>query len=179
MNSKAKENIESIVVAIVLAFIIRASVVEAFVVPTGSMAPAIYGRHVETTCGTCGFELVLGMRQDEGRGDRRSFLECPVCGESTEIGLHSYSSGDRLLVNKFVHKMKGLTRWEIIVFKCPDPEKKKEYVSKGLSSLGQDKNKGNSAVAKTGNSGKSKESSNSESSNNGNAYGKDKSNGNN
>ncbi len=58
MKDKLRENIESLVVAVALALVIRASVVEAFVVPTGSMAPAIYGQHVETTCDTCGLSLL-------------------------------------------------------------------------------------------------------------------------
>ncbi len=67
MKDKLRENIESLVVAVALALIIRASVVEAFVVPTGSMAPAIYGKHVEVTCATCGLELALGMKPENGR----------------------------------------------------------------------------------------------------------------
>ncbi len=40
-----KETIESIVVALILAFVFRAFVIEAFVIPTGSMAPTLYGAH--------------------------------------------------------------------------------------------------------------------------------------
>ena len=65
MKDKLRENIESLVVAVVLALIIRASVVEAFVVPTGSMAPTIYGQHVESRCGTCGFKLAVGMEKED------------------------------------------------------------------------------------------------------------------
>lgn len=38
-----KETIESILVAFILAFIFRAFVMEAFVIPTGSMAPTLLG----------------------------------------------------------------------------------------------------------------------------------------
>ena len=38
-----KDTIESFVVALILAFVFRAFVVEAFVIPTGSMAPTLYG----------------------------------------------------------------------------------------------------------------------------------------
>ena len=135
MDSKVKENVESIVVAIGLALIIRASVVEAFVVPTGSMAPTIYGRHVETVCGTCGFELTLGMKKEDSSKDRPDVIECPVCDKSTDIGFLNYSRGDRLLVNKFMHKMTGPKRWQIIVFKCPAPGKTRMNYIKRLVGL--------------------------------------------
>lgn len=133
MKDKLRENIESLVVAVALALIIRASVVEAFVVPTGSMAPAIYGKHVEVTCGTCGLELAWGMKPKNGRRDRPLSIQCLACKGTTEVGFHSYSSGDRLLVNKFVHKMKGLARWQITVFKYPGdrPDRKgKNYIKR-------------------------------------------------
>src|SRR5438067_1059753 len=40
-----RETIESIVVAFVLAFLFRTFEAEAFVIPTGSMAPTLYGQH--------------------------------------------------------------------------------------------------------------------------------------
>ena len=42
-----KEVVESIAIAFVLAFVFRAFVVEAFVIPTGSMAPTLLGKHME------------------------------------------------------------------------------------------------------------------------------------
>src|SRR5689334_2661262 len=40
-----RETVESIVVAFVLAFLFRTFEAEAFVIPTGSMAPTLYGQH--------------------------------------------------------------------------------------------------------------------------------------
>jgi len=40
-----RETIESIVIAFVLAFLFRTFEAEAFVIPTGSMAPTLMGRH--------------------------------------------------------------------------------------------------------------------------------------
>ncbi|MDP7301684.1 MAG: S26 family signal peptidase, partial [Pirellulaceae bacterium] len=45
-----RETIESVVVAVVLAFLFRAFVAEAFVIPTGSMAPTLQGRHLDIYC---------------------------------------------------------------------------------------------------------------------------------
>jgi len=50
-----KETIESILIAFILAFVFRAFVVEAFVIPTGSMAPTLLGAHMRFTCKECGY----------------------------------------------------------------------------------------------------------------------------
>ena len=48
-----RETIESIVVAIILAFLFRGFVAEAFVIPTGSMAQTLRGRHMDIVCPEC------------------------------------------------------------------------------------------------------------------------------
>jgi signal peptidase I len=52
-----KETIESILIAFILAFVFRAFVVEAFVIPTGSMAPTLLGAHMRFTCDDCGWQF--------------------------------------------------------------------------------------------------------------------------
>lgn len=52
-----KETIESILIAFILAFVFRAFVVEAFVIPTGSMAPTLLGAHMRFTCKDCGWRF--------------------------------------------------------------------------------------------------------------------------
>src|SRR5687767_15315860 len=54
-EGSVKETIESILVAFILAFIFRAFVVEAFVIPTGSMAPTLLGAHMRFRCNDCGY----------------------------------------------------------------------------------------------------------------------------
>lgn len=49
-----RETIESLVIAFVLAFLFRTFQAEAFVIPTGSMAPTLMGRHADLTCTECG-----------------------------------------------------------------------------------------------------------------------------
>ncbi|MEZ6081379.1 MAG: S26 family signal peptidase [Pirellulaceae bacterium] len=49
-----RETIESIIVAFILAFLFRAFVAEAFVIPTGSMAPTLMGAHKDLFCQHCG-----------------------------------------------------------------------------------------------------------------------------
>ncbi len=48
-----RENIESILIAIALAFVLRVFLVEAFKIPTGSMAPTLLGHHKNVKCPNC------------------------------------------------------------------------------------------------------------------------------
>src|SRR2546430_1176608 len=52
-QDSARDFVEQIVVAFILAFLIRGFEAEAFVIPTGSMAPTLYGQHKEVTCPQC------------------------------------------------------------------------------------------------------------------------------
>jgi len=60
-----RETIESIVVAFTLALLFRAFEAEAFVIPTGSMAPALMGRHKDLACESCGRDYRVGCSAEE------------------------------------------------------------------------------------------------------------------
>src|SRR5215210_2241409 len=49
-----RETVESVAMAIILALLFRGFVAEAFVIPTGSMAPTLLGRHKDVKCAECG-----------------------------------------------------------------------------------------------------------------------------
>ena len=53
----ARETIESIVIAFVLAFLFRTFEAEAFVIPTGSMSPSLQGQHKDVCCSECGYRF--------------------------------------------------------------------------------------------------------------------------
>ncbi len=129
-----KDTIESIVIALVLAFVFRAFVVEAFVIPTGSMAPTLYGAHATIICEDCGYEFAYGLRDpDDKRGagmvtGSGAVALCPNCNHvnrdlqvQDDRGLPE--KGDRILVLKWPFDLggKGLdpARWDVIVFKDP------------------------------------------------------------
>jgi len=63
-----KDTIESILVAFILAFVFRAFVVEAFVIPTGSMAPTLLGAHMRFRCPDCGYEFTVNYSSPISRG---------------------------------------------------------------------------------------------------------------
>lgn len=127
-----KETLESLVIAFILAFAFRAFVLEAFVIPTGSMAVTLYGKQVTTTCSTCGFEYARGIGEDEEVAAARSRmppipLRCPNCDTLVDQveppHIARPDSGDRILVLKWAYdlglKKFGPQRWDVTVFKNP------------------------------------------------------------
>jgi signal peptidase I len=134
-----RETVESIVVAIVLAFLFRAFIAEAFVIPTGSMAPSLMGRHKDITCAQCGYDYQAGASIEvndrdggqlqvlgdiDARGRAVVAATCPVCRYRTVLDLfdnanHRSFTGDRILVSKFTYEFSDPKRWDVIVFKYP------------------------------------------------------------
>src|SRR5262245_38634098 len=108
-----RETVESVVVAFVLAFLFRTFEAEAFVIPTGSMAPTLMGRHKDLTCENCGFPYRVTARpevEDDGspkRGVWMQSCQCPNCRYTMDIGTREQQSKypsyteDRLLVGYF------------------------------------------------------------------------------
>ena len=125
-----KETVESVIVALVLAFVFRAFVVEAFVIPTGSMAPTLYGKHGTMTCANCGWEYAYGLSEQRGQVGPDSRSECPNCGyanvtsrfyDAGQVPPHM-ESGDRILVLKWPFDVGGALGprpWQVVVFKNP------------------------------------------------------------
>lgn len=143
-----KETLESIVIALILAFVFRAFIVEAFVIPTGSMAPTLMGAHMRFTCDDCGYQFDVGYNAStvddelnipshalvsvDGRIMPRVYaLYCPNCGykvprnkpadpdnDATGPAVHY---GDRILVLKYAYLLQSPRRWDVVVFKSPAP----------------------------------------------------------
>lgn len=61
-----RETIESIVIAFVLAFLFRTFEAEAFVIPTGSMAPTLMGAHKDVDCLKCGHRFQVNASEENG-----------------------------------------------------------------------------------------------------------------
>jgi signal peptidase I len=130
-----RETVESIVVAFVLALLFRSFEAEAFVIPTGSMAPTLMGRHRDLTCETCGDDFRIGSSAElddaNCRIDPRAFVKqarCPNCGAVTRLTdasgnyRHGYPpfTGDRIIVEKFAYDFVEPARWDVVVFKYPE-----------------------------------------------------------
>ena len=115
-----KETFESIVIAFILAFIFRAYVVEAFIIPTGSMAPTLLGQHFEVSCEQCGYDFSTDHGAYGLRTDRPVVVTCPMCRyPQTLPQLTASRSGDRLLVQKYLYDLIPPQRWDVVVFRNP------------------------------------------------------------
>lgn len=123
-----RDTFEQIVLAFVLALVFRTFEAEAFVIPTGSMAPTLYGRNKEMKCEACGFDMVVGasseLTKDSGRLREDVRIEgavCPNC-RYPNLGMEDARvfNGDRILVNKFPYELGDPDRWDVFVFKYPE-----------------------------------------------------------
>lgn len=127
-QTNVKETIESILVAFILAFVFRAFVVEAFVIPTGSMAPTLYGAHMRLQCPDCGYTFDLGYSTRDRNDDTniqsewpRPPVHCPNCNFLINSNPRQpVRFGDRILVQKYLYLFENPRRWDVVVFKSPD-----------------------------------------------------------
>jgi signal peptidase I len=158
-ESNIKETIESILVAFILAFIFRAFIVEAFVIPTGSMAPTLLGAHLRWDCPDCGYHFDTNYSAREADADGNPIIpsmsgpiivrqsgelkkvhnvhqvQCPNCAypipqeRATDVPVHY---GDRILVLKFLYLFEKPQRWDVVVFKSPydTPKYQQNYIKR-------------------------------------------------
>jgi signal peptidase I len=136
-----RETVESIVIAFVLAFLFRTFEAEAFVIPTGSMAPTLMGRHKDVDCPKCGYRYQVSASEEESDDPRMTSQiciagMCPMCHyvlpmrpelppnvpeftNRNEIDFQRSYNGDRILVNKYIYAFSDPERWDVVVFKFP------------------------------------------------------------
>ena len=136
-----RELIESLAIALILALFFKAFVAEAFVIPTGSMATTLMGRHKDVNCEQCGFPFQVGSneefpdfsqqrRHSDDDSDVTAMVfagTCPQCQYTNYFGPVGKSkspkqpsfSGDRLFVNKGHFDFFEPQRWRVTVFRYP------------------------------------------------------------
>ena len=140
-----RETIESIVVAIILALVFRAYEAEAFVIPTGSMAPSLQGQHRDINCDQCNYLYQTGASEESSSTERTNSVQetfCPICQFKTKMKEatnpnHRSNSGDRILVNKFVYDFADPKRFDVIVFKNPN-NGKQNYIKRLVGLPGEE-----------------------------------------
>jgi signal peptidase I len=125
--------VELIVTLCLCLLVARTFCAEAYVVPTGSMAPTLLGLHHALTCRTCGFLYLVGA--DEGA--HAASPVCPNCGQrAPDDDLAVASGGDRVIVQKFVYDFRRPRRWEVAVFHFPG-EPSQAYVKRVVGLPGE------------------------------------------
>tara|TARA_B100000676_G_scaffold57206_1_gene56309 strand:- start:8066 stop:10168 length:2103 start_codon:yes stop_codon:yes gene_type:complete len=121
-----RDMLEGFALAFILAFIFREFVVEAYIIPTGSMAHGLQGTHVEHNCHVCDYQYRAGASIENAEDSDNEVVAtvCPMCGftevlDKANDSSKSAFSGDRILVNKFSYLFNDPNRWDVIVFKNP------------------------------------------------------------
>src|SRR5579883_1692745 len=114
-----RQTVELLVSLVLCVIVVRTFSAEAYVVPTGSMAPTLLGWHRELVCPNCRYPFDVGI-DEEGRSGREV---CPNCGEADLDHVPALvCGGDRVLVQKFLYEFRPPKRWEVAVFHYPgDP----------------------------------------------------------
>jgi signal peptidase I len=129
-----RETVESIAVAIILALLFRGFVAEAFVIPTGSMAPALMGAHKDIFCPQCGTQYQVSASVEDRAEKTVVGTICSNCRYVHGLDLKSNTSdatfsGDRILVSKFAYALADPARWDVAVFKFPG-NPKQNYIKR-------------------------------------------------
>ncbi|MEM1211637.1 MAG: S26 family signal peptidase [Planctomycetota bacterium] len=138
-----KQTIESVILALILAFVFRGFVIEAFIIPTGSMAPTLLGQHVRVTDPTSGYAFSVEVPEwayretvidADGRARTllRDYITVPNDDHDALVVMSPMTNapvtvpkgtplgtGDRILVNKLAYLFTDPDRWDVIVFKSP------------------------------------------------------------
>jgi signal peptidase I len=140
-----RETIEAIVVALILAFLFRTFEAEAFVIPTGSMAPTLLGRHKDVHCEQCGYQFTIGASDEVDingylmTDHRVNGALCPNCRypiPKEQVLDAPVFTGDRILVNKFPYEFSEPKRFDVLVFKYPE-EPKTNYIKRLIGLPGE------------------------------------------
>jgi signal peptidase I len=131
-----REIVETIVFVVVLVLLLKSFVAEAFVIPTGSMATTLWGYQKVVDCPECGYSFPVNASLEADPQEGQQPLKvtgctCPNCRYSIDFAdearknphwsVPSWSSGDRVLVAKFLYDLLGRSpdRLDVVVFKFP------------------------------------------------------------
>ena len=132
-GSSVKETITSLTISFIFAFVFRGFIVEAFMIPTGSMAPTLMGAHMRLADPETGYVWPVGPSDvmPDGQtpvpiqGAKNALkLNDPMSGEilGGALGVRNVpaTAGDRIFVLKYLKGIVNPQRWDAIVFHSPN-----------------------------------------------------------
>ncbi len=116
-QTSVPDTLISVTLALALAFIFRVFVIEAFVIPTGSMAPTLLGAHFQVRSPETGAVFMVDRRLTDTRrgvsvGDPFTDIDLPTAG----LGR---LDGDRIFVRKRTPLSPVPDRYDVVVFRSP------------------------------------------------------------
>lgn len=107
--------LEWLLVAFILALMFMTFAMQAFQIPTGSMAETLCGAHYRVRCCRCGYCFDIG-------NDAASYGQprCPNCDYVQPLQtIGPVKNGDRIFVLKSIYQFFEPNRWDVVVFKNP------------------------------------------------------------
>jgi len=107
--------LEWLLVAFILALLFMTFAMQAFQIPTGSMAETLRGAHYQVRCCRCGYNFDIG-------NDAVSYgrPHCPNCDYVEPMhAVGHVKNGDRIFVLKSIYQFFEPKRWDVVVFKNP------------------------------------------------------------
>ncbi len=146
-DGSIKETLISLIISFTMAMIFRSYVVEAFIIPTGSMAPTLLGAHMQFRSPQSGVAWAVNPWYEaapdtpapiQGRGaygeptatdpastSRVNSLAMggrvpPVSGYAIPPAPMPIRAGDRILVQKYLYEVFPPKRYDVVVFKNPE-----------------------------------------------------------
>ncbi|HZW07878.1 MAG TPA: signal peptidase I [Phycisphaerales bacterium] len=137
-KESVKETIISVIIAFAMAFVFRSFVAEAFIIPTGSMAPTLNGAHMRFVSPYTGEDWAVSpwffidnnsqnpypSQGDEAanriRGAGRGVtVHDPVTGLDVFDQVGKARAGDRIFVLKYLYGIQSPEPYDVVVFKNP------------------------------------------------------------
>lgn len=110
------DTVISVIFALSVAFLFRAYVIEAFVIPTGSMAPTLLGAHYTARSPRTGAVFAVDRRLTEHSRD--ATVRDPFSGETLSVP-GARLDGDRIFVRKRTPLSPPPDRFDVVVFRSP------------------------------------------------------------
>ena len=128
--SQIAETLQWLLIALILALFFRAFIMEAYRIPTGSMATNLKGAHFRFCCPQCGYRFDCGFDSGDYRLPVDALPEsgkeiphgcrCPNCSNILKFDEPVWiAGGDRILVLKCKYQFVEPDRWDVVVFKDP------------------------------------------------------------